>query len=80
MGNLGRNTFIGPNYWVLDTSLLKNVTVSERLHLQFRIEAFNVFNRTNFLLGDNNIGSPSFGLAGGTHPPRNLQFGLKMSY
>ncbi len=80
VGNLGRNTFIGPDYWVLDTSLLKNVTVSERLHLQFRIEAFNVFNRTNFLLGENNISSPSFGLAGGTHPPRNLQFGLKMSY
>jgi hypothetical protein len=49
-------------------------------HLQFRIEAFNVFNHTNFLLGDNNINSPSFGIAGGTHPPRNLQLGLKMSY
>ncbi|MFI5071786.1 MAG: hypothetical protein ACHP8A_12940, partial [Terriglobales bacterium] len=67
-GNLGRNTFIGPDYWALDTSLLRNIRVSERFHLQVRIEAFNVFNHTNFLLGDNNINSPSFGIAGGTHP------------
>ncbi len=80
VGNLGRNTFVGPSYWALDTSLLKNLRLSERLHLQFRIEAFNVFNHTNFLLGENNINSPSFGLAGGTDPPRNLQFGLKISY
>ena len=80
VGNLGRNTFIGPGYWVLDTSLLKNLRVSEKFRLQFRVEAFNVFNHTNFLLGENNINSPSFGIAGGTHPPRNFQLGLKMSY
>jgi hypothetical protein len=80
VGNLGRNTFIGPSYWALDASLLKNFQVSERLRLQFRIEAFNVFNHTNFLLGDNNISSQSFGIAGGTGPPRNLQFGFKMIY
>lgn len=81
VGNLGRNTFVGPGYWAVDTSLLKNVRISERFRLQFRAEAFNVFNHTNFLIGDNtSLHDPHFGIAGGTHPPRNLQFGLKLSF
>jgi hypothetical protein len=81
VGNLGRNTFVGPGYWAVDTSLLKNVRISERFLLQFRAEAFNVFNHTNFLIGDNtSLHDPFFGIAGGTHPPRNLQFGLKLSF
>ena len=81
VGNLGRNTFVGPGYWAVDMSLVKDIRVSERLHLQFRAEAFNVFNHTNFLLGNNtSLHDPLFGSAGGTNPPRNLQFGLKLSF
>jgi hypothetical protein len=81
VGNLGRNTFVGPGYWAVDTSLLKNVRISDRFRLQFRAEAFNVFNHTNFLIGDNtSLHDPRFGIAGGTSPPRNLQFGLKLSF
>jgi hypothetical protein len=81
VGNLGRNTFVGPSYWAVDTSLLKNVRISDRFLLQFRAEAFNVFNHTNFLIGDNtSLHDPLFGIAGGTNPPRNLQFGLKLSF
>jgi outer membrane receptor protein involved in Fe transport len=87
VGNLGRNTFVGPAYWAVDTSLFKNLRVSDRLHLQLRAEAFNVFNHTNFQLGsaqaptgNNSLNSPVFGQAGGTAPPRNLQFGLKLSF
>ena len=79
-GNLGRNTFVGPRYWEVDASLFKNIELSERFHLQLRVEGFNILNHTNFLIGNNHINSPSFGIAGGTHPPRNLQFGLKLSY
>jgi hypothetical protein len=60
--------------------MLKNVRISERFHLQFRAEAFNVFNHTNFLIGENRLNKPNFGQAGGTAPPRNLQFGLKLSF
>jgi Carboxypeptidase regulatory-like domain/TonB dependent receptor/TonB-dependent Receptor Plug Domain len=81
VGNLGRNTFVGPGYWAVDTSLLKNIRISDRFRLQFRAEAFNVFNHTNFLIGDNtSLHDSFFGVAGGTDPPRNLQFGLKVSF
>jgi hypothetical protein len=81
VGNLGRNTFVGPGYWTIDSSLFKNIRISDRFRLQFRAEAFNVFNHTNFLIGDNtSLHDPLFGIAGGTNPPRNLQFGLKLSF
>jgi len=87
VSNLGRNTFVGPGYWNLDTSLFKNFRLSDRFQLQFRVEAFNIFNHTNFQLGEN-VGpsnnnrtqNPDFGKAGGTFSPRNLQFGLKLSF
>ena len=31
-----------------DTSLQKEFAVKERVHFQFRVDAFNVFNHTNF--------------------------------
>ena len=51
-GNLGRNTFVGPSQWFADMSLFKNFKVTERVGLQFRVEGFNVFNHTNFLLAE----------------------------
>jgi Carboxypeptidase regulatory-like domain/TonB dependent receptor/TonB-dependent Receptor Plug Domain len=50
-GNAGRNEIPGPNLWNLDFSLVKNTPVkriSETFNVQFRVEAFNVFNHTNF--------------------------------
>jgi hypothetical protein len=44
-GNLGRNTFVGPNFWVWDPSIFKNFKITERVGLQFRTEVFNAFNR-----------------------------------
>ena len=85
--NLGRSTFLGPGYWAVDTSIFKNLRFSDRFHLQFRPEAFNIFNHTNFQLGAatgptgfNNLNRPQFGQAGGTFNPCNLQFGLKVSF
>jgi hypothetical protein len=81
VGNLGRNTFVGPGYWVVDTSIFRNFDLNDKIRLQFRAEAFNLLNHTNFLLGDNtSLHDPSFGAASNTAPPRNLQFGLKLSF
>ena len=44
----GRNLVRGPNFWNLDSGLLKNFDVKERFKLQFRAEFFNVLNHANF--------------------------------
>lgn len=86
VGNEGRNTFVGPSFVTWDTSLFKNIRITERVNMQFRAEAFNVLNHTNFQLPgaggatNNRTNSSEFGKAGGTFNPRNLQFGLKLAF
>src|SRR3989454_7547721 len=47
-GNVSRGSLRGPRLVDFDTSLFKKFTVNEKLNLQFRAEAFNVFNHANF--------------------------------
>jgi hypothetical protein len=51
LGNLGRNTVIGPGLFNIDFSAVKDNhirRISEAFDIQFRAEFFNVINRTNF--------------------------------
>jgi hypothetical protein len=79
-GNAGRNILDGPGYQNVNVSLLKNTHLSERLNLQFRAEAFNLFNHPNFNLPDNFLGSPTFGRISSARDPRHIQFGLKLLF
>ncbi len=80
-GNLGRNTFRGPNFQEVDLSLFKNIKTSERTKLQFRAEAFNLFNRTNLQMPSGYFRSNSlFGLSTATYFPREIQFALKLEF
>jgi outer membrane receptor for ferrienterochelin and colicin len=49
-GNLGRNSFVGPGQWYADMALSKIFKITERVTLKFDANAFNIFNRANFLL------------------------------
>jgi hypothetical protein len=90
LGDLGRNTFVGPGLWESDITLSKNFKLTERFALKFDAAAFNVFNRANFVLATagggahNNIADPLFGRAAGTTVgnigPRVMQFGLKLAF
>ncbi len=56
----GRNIVQGPNFWNLDSGLLKNFGITERFKLQLRAEVFNVLNHTNWENPRNaTSGSPS---------------------
>lgn len=58
----GRNTFRGPGYWNLDLGVYKTFMLTERFKLQFRAEAYNLFNHANlYVVGAAaNTGSTSF--------------------
>jgi hypothetical protein len=48
---VGRNELIGPNLRTVDLSVSRDVAMSSlgsRSRLEFRLEVFNLFNRTNF--------------------------------
>jgi len=48
LGNVGRDTIIGPGLAQLDLSLSKETKIKERLRVQFRAEAYNIFNHPQF--------------------------------
>ena len=53
IGNLGRDSLIGPDQATFNATLQKNTKISERYNLQFRWEVFNAFNRKNFIVAAN---------------------------
>ena len=79
-GNAGRNVVDGPGFHSFNASLIKNTSLTERINLQLRAEAFNLFNHPNFNLPDNFLGSPTFGQITSARDPRHLQFGLKLLF
>ncbi len=83
-GNAGRNSVRFDPYYDLDLGLHKQFPLyREGTVLDFRAEAFNVFNQTNFAIPASNLSSTSsFGLvtAAGTFPARVLQFAAKIIF
>jgi hypothetical protein len=79
-GDSGRNILDGPGFVNFNTSLMKTTKLREGLDLQFRAEAFNLFNHPNFNLPDNFLGSPTFGRILSAGSPRHIQFGLKLLF
>jgi len=87
-GNLGRNIARGPGYYEIDTALQKEIPVTEQLKLEFRAEAFNLFNHPIYGDPGGNISSSDFGVitgqlndgATGIGSSRRLQFMLRLEF
>jgi len=80
---LSRNLLFAPGLVNVDFSLFKNIPLRfrEGMRLQFRAEAFNLLNHTNFGSPNGQITSPAFGLIQSTTVPgRQIQFGLKLVF
>ncbi len=83
LGDLGggRNIFNGPGFFLTDFALHRVFAVKERIKLEIRGEAFNVFNTTNFALPNATLTSASFGVISSTlGSPRILQVAAKFSF
>ena len=89
IGNVTRNSAFGPNLLNADMSLMKNVSIRERLTAQFRFDAFNALNHINFATPNGAIDQTSSGAitggpyptgTGGTTNPRQLQFTLHLQF
>ncbi|HJQ26828.1 MAG TPA: carboxypeptidase regulatory-like domain-containing protein [Blastocatellia bacterium] len=79
-GTSPRGVVIGPGYQKWDMTLSKRWKFTENVNLQFRAEAYNVWNHTNFLGVSTTFGSTTFGQITSTRDPRLIQFALKLYY
>jgi hypothetical protein len=77
-GNAGRNTVRGPMFWQFDTALSKTFGLVGPARFEFRLEAFNLLNHTNFRAPNGNRSSGGFGTITATYDPRQLQLGFKL--
>jgi hypothetical protein len=79
-GSAGVGNFLSPGVERIDLGLLKNFRFSQRISLQMRAEAFNIFNHTNFAGIDTGLADGTFGQATSAHIPRTMQFSGKMYF
>ncbi len=84
-GTAKRRFFHGPGMDDYDMALLKNLLLNESKSLQFRVEAFNIFNHTQFFAPqtvDGNIADlgTTFGNVVSANPPRLVQLGVKFLF
>ena len=80
-GNAGRNPVRSFGFYQMDLGLHKQFNLfSETRKLEFRAEAFNLTNKTNFGAPDGNVSNGSFGTIRSTFPARQLQFAMKFLF
>jgi hypothetical protein len=92
-GSLGRNYVRDPAFWDLNSSVQRTFPIHEQLHLNFRADAFNIFNHPNLGDPNNTVSSSTFGELGPTPTTigsanalyamgaaRSLQFSLKLVF
>jgi hypothetical protein len=81
-GNSGYNMLWGPRYQDWDMNLQKTTTWAEKINLQLRMDAFNVFNHPNFSTPNSAISNPATvgTITSQTGFSRSVEFGAKLSF
>jgi hypothetical protein len=94
LGDVPRNFARDFGAWQMNLAVRRDFPIHERLKVQFRVEAFNIFNHPNFGVINPNFGTSTFGQFTGTLAnslgvlsplyqmggPRSMQFALKLIY
>jgi hypothetical protein len=79
-GTSRRRFFHGPGLCNFSMALAKTTRITESKELQFRVEAFNIFNHAQFLNPSGEINSSTFGTVTQARDPRIMQFGVKFAF
>jgi Carboxypeptidase regulatory-like domain/TonB-dependent Receptor Plug Domain/TonB dependent receptor-like, beta-barrel len=79
-GNAPRNNARGRDFWQVDFSASKMVSLGERARVEVRIEAFNLFDRINYTPPNANRSTAAFGTITSTYDPRQIQLGVKLHW
>ncbi|MFP5225986.1 MAG: carboxypeptidase regulatory-like domain-containing protein [Acidobacteriota bacterium] len=79
-GDASNGQVRGPAYTSLNTALYKTFPLAEQVRLQFRAEAFNLFNHPNFEAVDTSLGDGSYGQVTSAGDPRILEFALRAEF
>jgi hypothetical protein len=81
-GTVPRNAVFGPGNWTADAALLKSFRFSKSgsQYLQFRAQAYTVFNHPNLNSPNLTFTDPNFGRIFGKTGNRLVQLGLKLYF
>jgi hypothetical protein len=79
-GNLGAFAICYPFFNNWDVSLQKTFRVTERVHLAFRSEFFNIPNHLSYTAASTTFTSATFGQITGATDPRTLEFALRLTF
>ena len=79
-GSLVNNSLIGPGRFNVDMGVVRSIRVGGERQVQFRAEAFNVFNRVNVNNPVSALNSPNFGLITSAADARIIQLALKYTF
>ena len=83
LGDASRRFFYGPGISNFDMTLAKRLRINESKSLEFRLEAFNVFNHAQFYgpaSVDGEVNDPNFGKVISAAAPRLIQLAAKFTF
>jgi len=79
-GNAARNSAWGPGFFTTDLSFVKRFDIDEQKGIDFRLEMFNAFNRTNYNNPSGSFGSSGFGIISDAYDPRIMQAAVRFFF
>jgi hypothetical protein len=79
-GDAGPFNITAPGNSTFDASLFKNFYITERFRMEFRMEAFNAFNKTQLGSPDTNLQDATFGKITTSSGERHAQFSLRLHF
>jgi hypothetical protein len=79
-GNAGRNSVTGPAQFSLDGAIARAFQLTQRLTLDWRIDATNVLNRVTYAGVNALVGGQQFGLPASANTMRKIQSTMRLRF